>query len=409
MKKIVVRGGKKLSGEITVSGSKNAALPIIFACILIKGISEIENLPDIGDVRVALSILEGFGASVERREGITYIDTRHLSYSTPAGRLVSGIRASTYLIGSCLSRFGKCHIQSFGGCNFSLRPIDMHIDACRALGAVQIDDTIIAHRLCGAEISFRQPSVGATVNAILLATSAEGETLIRGCAAEPHIDALIDFLNSAGADITRRDRELLVKGRVLHGGKIKVIGDMIEAGSYLALGALSGGSVTLLEAPIDDMPLVISCLEDYGAEPKIHDGKIEISGSLQRNRISIFASPYPGFPTDLQPIFAPLMAAGEGGSITDDVWASRFGYLSSLSPLGVNYSVLGNTAELYPSTMSNGITASTDLRGGMACLITALFASGISEIYSADIILRGYENLENKLRALGAELKIYET
>ena len=408
MKRIVVSGGNELNGEISVSGSKNAALPIIFACILTNGISEIENLPDIGDVRVALRILECFGASVERKGDITYIDTRRLSYSIPDVRLVSNIRASTYLIGSCLSRFGKCHIQSFGGCNFSLRPIDMHIDACLALGARQIDNMIVADRLCGSEISFRQPSVGATVNAILLSASADGESLIKGCAVEPHIDALIDFLNSAGADIVRRNRELVIKGSRLHGGRIRVIGDMIEAGSYLVLGTLSGGSVKLIDPPIDNMASILSCLEGIGAEPRITDGKIEIEKPSKINRISILASPYPGFPTDLQPIFAPLMAAGRGGSITDEVWRSRFGYLSSLSPLGVDYSVSDNIAEVYPSKIKNGITTATDLRGGMACLITSLCTRGQSEIDSAEIILRGYENLENKLSALGADIKIID-
>ena len=408
MKKIVVNGGKRLCGDVVVSGSKNAALPIIFSCILTNGVSEIENLPDIGDVRVALSIISSLGAKVEKRGMKTYIDTRDLSYFSPDAELVSEIRASTYLIGSCLSRFGRCPIMSFGGCNFSLRPIDMHIDACAALGAKLVDGLLIANGLRGAKIKFRQASVGATVNAILLSVSAEGESLISGCAVEPHIDALIEFLVSCGADIHRFGRELRIKGKALHGGKIKIIGDMIEAGSYLAVGAISGGSLRLIDAPIDDMCEIISSVERLGAEIKITGGDMIVKGSDSLGHTSVVASPHPGFPTDLQPIIAPLMAAGEGGRITDNVWQTRFGYLKSLSNFGVEYDLVKNSAFIYPSKITNGQTIATDLRGGMACLVAALYSKGQSVIGSADLILRGYEKLEEKLCTIGADIKIYD-
>ena len=408
MKKIVVNGGRKLEGDVVISGSKNAALPIIFACILTNGVSEIENLPDIGDVRVALDILASFGALIERREGVTFIDTRKLSYVRPDPGPVSKIRASTYLLGSCLSRFGRCHLMPFGGCNFSLRPIDMHIDACVALGARQVKDTIVADRLTGGKIAFRQASVGATVNAILLSVCAEGETLISGCAVEPHIDSLIVFLRSCGADIVRRGRELVVNGRPLHGGKVRVIGDMIEAGSYLALGALCGGTLRLVNAPIEDMTEIDRCLKELGANTRFFDGSVVINGCTDCKYLSLTASPYPGFPTDLQPIFAPLMAAGTGGMITDEVWPTRFGYLKTLECLGVKYKTINNSALIYPSKIVSGICSATDLRGGMACLISALFTAGQSEIYSAEVILRGYENLQEKLCTIGADIEIID-
>ncbi len=405
MKKIVVNGARHLDGEITVSGSKNAALPIIFACILVNGVSEIDNLPDIGDVRVALSLLRSFGAVIERRDSTTYIDTRALTYTDPDVSLVEKIRASTYLLGSCLSRFGRCPVMSFGGCNFSLRPIDMHIDACRSLGAALCDDTLLCDRLRGSVIEFDKASVGATVNAILLAASAEGETLIRGCAVEPHIDSLICFLNSCGASIRREGREMRIVGRELHGGRIRVIGDMIEAGSYLALSLMTGGKIKTLNSPTDDMTAILESLTALGAD--IYSSGDILGASISSGKyLSLTASPYPGFPTDLQPLMAPLMAQNLGGEIIDTVWHTRFGYLKGLSSFGVSSRVEGNRAVIFESEITNATTYAPDLRGGMAALMCALTARGESEILSAEIILRGYEKLEEKLCALGADIKI---
>ena len=405
MKKIIVNGGKRLSGEISVSGSKNAALPIIFACILTKGISEIENLPDIGDVKIALSLLKSFGALIEREGNKTMIDTRRLRYVDPDVDLVKKIRASTYLLGACLSRFGRCPVMSFGGCNFSLRPIDMHIDAFMKLGARMDGDALVCDSPHGSVIEFRKASVGATVNAVLLAATADGETVISGCAVEPHIDSLISFLNSCGASITRHDREIRISGRSLHGGSISVIGDMIEAGSYLALSLMTGGDVRILKSPLFDMKASLDAFSSLGAKICFSDGSLY--GSIDDGRyFSVTTAPYPGFPTDLQPLLAPLMAHQRGGEITDNVWQTRFGYLSSLSPFGVKSTVNDNRALIFKSEIRNGISSAPDLRGGMAALICALAAEGQSEIYSAETILRGYEGLEEKLCALGADIKI---
>lgn len=408
MKKITVCGGAPLCGEIDVSGSKNAALPIIFACILTKGVSEIKNLPDIGDVRVALDLLCSFGAKVSFASGVAYIDTTSLSYVKPDSFLVSKIRASTYLLGACLSRFGCCHILNFGGCNFSLRPIDMHIDACLSLGGRLFDDQVFADRLIGNKIVFRKTSVGATVNAILLAVAADGETIIQGGAIEPHIDALIDFLISCGADIERHGNVFYINGRELHGGKITVIGDMIEAGTYLAAGIMTNGIVRVNKCPTSDMDSIFAALSGLGAGLEISDDVVVAHPPDNALYLSILATSYPGFPTDLQPIFAPLMAINRGGSIIDTVWNTRFGYLSSLSSFGIEYELKNNCAKIMPSTIFSGEAICPDLRGGMACLLTALIAKGESVIYSADSILRGYEKLENKFSALGADIFIEE-
>lgn len=406
MKKIHINGSRALSGSISVSGSKNAALPIIFACILTDGVSDICNLPDIGDVRVALKILDNLGAVVTRLDNHTYIDTRTLTYSPPDPRLISKIRASTYLIGSCLVRFSRCEIMNFGGCNFSARPIDMHLDACRALGAEISDRLITAKGLVGAEISFKKKSVGATVNAILLASCAKGSTTIRGYAREPHIDSLIDFLLSCGADITRREESLVINGRELHGGKCTVEGDIIEAGSYLAAGLITGGGVKVDNCPTEQMRSVFDAFKSLGAEVSYDSNSATAFIDGEGKYCYLKATPYPGFPTDLQPIFAPLMASFSGGEIIDTVWESRFGYLNTLSAFKVNSSVCGNTAQIKKTHLIPASVSAPDLRGGMACLLSALSASGQSEIYSAEIILRGYENLIEKFSALGADIKI---
>lgn len=408
MKKIIVNGGRSLDGEITVSGSKNAALPIIFACLLTSGASYIDNLPDIGDVAVALRLIENMGAKVERQGSSVMIDTASLSYSDPDPDLVSQIRASTYLIGACLGRFGRCPITSFGGCSFSHRPIDMHIDACVTLGAKLEGSVLYCKRPIGGSVYFAKASVGATVNAILLASVAEGDSHIFGCAIEPHIDALISFLISCGAFIHRDGRDIHIKGRSLHGGSIRIIGDMIEAGSYLSLGLMCHSKIKVKNSPISDMDSFFDAIGRLGAKVQIEGGVITMMADESRF-LSVTTAPYPGFPTDLQPILAPLMACFSGGEITDTVWPGRFGYLEALSAFGVVSSVRENTAYIYRSRLTSGRAYAPDLRGGMACLMAALAASGHSEIYSLDIILRGYENLDKKLRAIGADVEIIDT
>ena len=403
MKKITVIGNRPLGGEIEVGGSKNAALPIIFACILMHGCSVIRGLPPIGDVDVALDIISSLGARIERQGSVTMIDTSEIYYSDPPRALVSGIRASTYLIGSCLSRFGRCRLSEFGGCNFSLRPIDLHLAVCTALGCSIDGDMLSVTRPRGAEIDLAIPSVGATVNAILLSASADGDTIIRGCAIEPHIDALIDFINSAGGVIRRIGREVHVSGRSLSGGNIEIIGDMIEAGSYYALSLLTGSAVKIKNAPLSHMGAIFDSLSTLGVG-------LPINGVIMRTDVprymSVTTAPYPGFPTDLQPLVAPLMAAFSGGEITDPVWPERLGYLSSLADFGIVSRIAEGRAFVLPSEMHSGVSSATDLRGGMAALITALAADGKSEIYSAEKIFRGYGDLYAKLTSLGAEIKI---
>ena len=401
MEAIAIRGGKPLFGRISAAGSKNAALPILFATILTR-----ERLPDIGDVRCALDILRGLGAQITREGGATFIDTESLIYRAPQALQVSRIRASTYLIGACLSRFGECPLMPFGGCNFSDRPIDMHVCAAQTLGAVQEEGCLKARRLLGGEINFSKPSVGATVNAILLSACADGRTVIRGYAREPHIDSLIDFLLSAGAEIERYPGEIIVQGRELHGGHVTIPGDMIEAGTYLTLGVVTGGEIEVSDCPISHLSSLIDALSSLGAEISVRDGAISARAGDKMRYSEIVAEPYPGFPTDLQPIISVLMARFFGGIITDNVWRTRFGYFTELSRFGVSYRLLGNSAEVYSSELRAASADAPDLRGGMALIMAALSVSDKSVIGSVRTVERGYESLTEKLRSLGADVRI---
>jgi len=404
MAKIVINGAKRLAGELTVSGSKNAALPIIFATLLTRGKSRLYNVADIGDVRVALDIISGFGAEVTREGSSLTVNTERLSYRRADDTAVSMIRASTYLLGSTLSRFGIAELQSFGGCNFSARPIDLHIAACEAFGGTVCDGKIIAHGLVGTKIRFPKISVGATVNAILLAAAAKGRSVIENYAREPHVFNLIEYLVSAGAKIEVTDEAITVFGSELSGGEVTVEGDAIEAGTYSVLSLLTGGNIIVRGVVPDSLRSFFEPLLECGAELDIKDG-IRLYGRVLRP-VHIVARPYPHFPTDLQPIAAALVSAGGGGIIEDRVWQGRFGYLSALAPFGVRYSVYPSAAEIFPSEIKPAKTIAPDLRGGAAALLLALIADGESQISSAEIIERGYEVIEEKLRVLGADIRI---
>ncbi len=405
MKTLTVNGGIPLVGKIHVSGSKNAALPILFSSLITRGVSRISRVPDISDVRVAIKIIEDFGCSVWREGDSVYIDTRELEYCEPSHVYTSKIRASTYLLGSMLVRFGKCILPDFGGCNFSSRPIDLHVSAAQSFGAEVSENVITADRLNPCEINFPKKSVGATANAMILAAGTDGESVIRGHAREPHIMALASYLCSAGAYINITDESIVIRGGELHGGDTEIIGDMIEAGSYLASALVTDGKVGISGVDMADMAAFISFLESVGARMEIADGCITAErGSILRWS-EIVALPYPEYPTDLQPIAAILLASLNGGKIYDKVFPKRFGYLDKLGLFGVKYMKDNDFAEIKPSNLESASVDIPDLRGGFACLLAALAAHGESQLFSPEILLRGYENLEKKLSSLGADVK----
>lgn len=403
MTSFIINGNRALSGEIKISGSKNAALPIIFATIVTGGVSCVSGVADIGDVRVALEILSELGAVVSRLGEDLIIDTRNLRYKRPSDALVTKIRASSYLLGANLSRFGRCEMQSFGGCNFDFRPLDMHVGAMRSLGAESSGNEFYAKELFGADIVFKTASVGATVNAILLSVRAKGRTRIYGYAKEPHVISLVEFLKSAGANISLFDDRIEVFGAELSGAKATVIFDMIEAGTYLALSLLTDSKLKITGIDPSHLTSFFEFLASGGAILECTENSATVSGEFDECA-SVITGAYPAYPTDLQPQSAPLLARFCGGKITETVWKSRFGYLSELEKFGIKHRRCASSATIYKSEIKAACAKVPDLRGGAALLMCALSAKGESVIESAEIIKRGYSDIVNKLRQIGADI-----
>lgn len=404
MKVFSIRGGVPLIGEVEISGSKNAALPIIFATLITRGVSRLEAVPMIGDTLVALEIIKAFGARVEQDGDALLINTESLDYVEISPEQTGTIRASTYLLGACLGRFSRCKIYEFGGCRFSDRPIDMHLSACEAFGGVRSGNDLIADPLHRADIKFRAVSVGATINALLLAASTDGVSTVSPYAKEPHVISLCEFLASAGASIILGEDKITVKGGVLHGGRAKIIPDMIEAGTYLAAGLVTGGKVTVKNVNPEHLSSFLAALSQMGARVNVLDDSITVSRGEGSYPADIITAEYPGFPTDLQPIAVPALASLCGGKVIDKVWLGRYGYLEVLKSFGLKYSKLPEGVAIYSSDFHPAEVYSTDLRGGMAALLCALGASGESRIGRAEYILRGYEQPVKKLSALGANI-----
>ena len=400
MAKLTVFGGRTPRGTVRISGSKNEALPVIFSTILMNGVSEIENVPDILDVRVAVEIIELLGAHVERKLDRLKIDTEKLRYTEVPRELTARLRASTYLIGSMLARFGRCPLSGFGGCSFSPRPIDMHIAALEALSGRVESDCALADELIGADIRLRCPSVGATVNALLLSATARGETRIFGYARETHIMNLIKFLRSAGADITVDAEKITVIGRKLTGGKIKIAPDILEGATYLNMSGMTGGEIFLLGIDKRELAPLVGVYRNLGLKLFQSSRGVYIKRVSKARETDIVAEPEPGFPTDLQPIFAPLIACTSSGSIEDRVFPSRFGYLSELAKHGVISEGDYSRVKILNSSLRAARSRACDLRGGMAVLLSAICADGVSEIASAELIQRGYDSLIPKLNGL---------
>ena len=406
MKRFIVNGARPLIGEVTVSGSKNAALPILFSTLATRGVSKIKNVPDIGDVRITLNILRGMGARIARHGSEVSVDTTTLSYAPPSESETSEIRASTYLIGACLAGFGVCDIVSFGGCNFAKRPIDLHLYAAECFGATVEERVVRCSALSCAEVRFSKRSVGATVNSLIMASRARGRSKIYNYAEEPHILDLIAYLRSAGAKIELLPEYISVEGGELFGGEVTVGGDMIEAGSYAAFTLATGGDILIKGISEREMTSVTSLIKDAGGGASVSPLGIRIFGKPKRS-FELTAEPYPGFPTDLQPLFSTLMAYGMGGAYTDTVFPERFSHLLALSPFGVGfYKVMDRIIVPRIKIRLTASVSAPDLRGGAACLLAALATGGESRILSPEKILRGYERPQEKLSALGADIRL---
>lgn len=412
-----INGGKRLEGAVTISGAKNAALAIIPAVILSGESCLLENLPEIEDVRIVEEILTSMGAAISRTpDGSMRIDPSGISTFSVTGEMVSSMRASYYLLGALLGRYKKAEIALPGGCAIGQRPIDQHIKGMRALGA----DIVIqggsvkarADRLRGAEIYLDVVSVGATINIMLAAVAAEGQTIIANAAKEPHVVDVANFLNMMGANVKGAGTDVIriQGGRRLHGCTYAVIPDQIEAGTFMIAAAATRGDVIINNVIPTHLEAISAKLMECGvAVTEGDDGRdffIRVSADKRPRAVNIKTLPYPGFPTDLQQPMMALLATAEGNSfIMENIFENRFNHVPELAKMGASISISSRTATVEGVEKLYGAPlCASDLRAGAALVIAALAAEGESTISQIHFIDRGYEFLEQKLRALGADI-----
>ena len=414
MEKIVINGGKTLCGEVNISGAKNAAVAIIPATILAQDVCRIENIPDISDVSMMIRILHQMGAEVKMINRNTYeIDTRHIISHVVSHEMTKHLRASYYLIGALLGRFSKACVAMPGGCDFGVRPIDQHIKGFELLGAtVSIEENAMvdvnAEKLTGSSIYLDMVSVGATVNVMLASVKAKGLTIIENAAKEPHIVDLANFLNLMGADVRGAGTDVIkIRGvEHLHGCTYSIIPDQIEAGTYMVAAAAAGGDVLIKNIIPKHLESITAKLIECGAEIEEFDDSIHISAAKRPIRCNLKTMPHPGFPTDMQPQMTVLLSIAEGTSIVSEgVWDNRFRYVEQLARMGASIKVDGKVAVVEGVEHLKGAPIKADdLRAGAAMLIAGLIASGTTEIEDIEHIDRGYENVVEKLSALGADI-----
>lgn len=412
-----INGGKRLEGAVTISGAKNAALAIIPAVILSGESCLLENLPEIEDVRIVEEILTSMGADISRTpDGSMRIDPSGISTFSVTGEMVSSMRASYYLLGALLGRYKKAEIALPGGCAIGQRPIDQHIKGMRALGA----DIVIqggsvkarADRLRGAEIYLDVVSVGATINIMLAAVAAEGQTIIANAAKEPHVVDVANFLNMMGANVKGAGTAVIriQGGRRLHGCTYAVIPDQIEAGTFMIAAAATRGDVIINNVIPTHLEAISAKLMECGVTvSEGDDGRdffIRVSADKRPRAVNIKTLPYPGFPTDLQQPMMALLATAEGNSfIMENIFENRFNHVPELAKMGASISISSRTATVEGVERLYGAPlCASDLRAGAALVIAALAAEGESTISQIHFIDRGYEFLEHKLRALGADI-----
>ncbi len=414
MEYLRVYGGQPLYGEITTGGAKNAAVAIIPAALLVDGVCVIENIPDIKDVNIILEMLSYLGAKVRRLENNTVeIDSTGVSTFKAPYDLASRMRASYYLLGALLGRFGRAEVALPGGCNFGQRPIDLHEKGFRALGATveTVRGQVIANadHLKGANVYLDTVSVGATMNIMLAAVLAEGRTVIENAAKEPHIVDLANFLNAMGAHIRGAGTDVIrIQGvERLTGGSYAIIPDQIEAGTFMIAAAAAGGDVLVKNVIPKHMDSLVSKLEEMGVEVTENPDSIRIKRTGPLRPIKVKTMPYPGFPTDLQPQIVALLSIADGTSmVTEDVWENRFQYVGELKRLGADISIQGQTAIIRGvKSLYGAPIRATDLRAGAAMIIAALAADGVTSINEPIHIDRGYERIETRLSAIGANIE----
>ena len=403
MARYEIHGGTPLNGSVTISGAKNAAVAILPAALLVSGKCRIENVPDISDVRILLSILEGMGAQLDTSEpGVVQIDCSNVTSTCPDQELVKKMRASYYLMGALLGKFGRAHVALPGGCNFASRPIDDYVDLAPG-----------PNGLNGNRVSLDVVSVGATVNIMIAATLIPGQTVIENAAKEPHIVDLANFLNTMGAHISGAGTDTVkIRGvEKLQGGTYAIIPDQIEAGTYMAAVVAAGGNVLVKNVIPKHMECITSKLAEMGAEVINYDDAIRIRREGGLRHTTVKTRPYPGFPTDMQAQICVCMSIASGVSrLTESVYETRFfGYCDELESMGADIQISGKTAIVTGSEKLYGATVSAnDLRAGAALVIAGLAAEGTTWVKNVHYVERGYERLIDKLTDLGARIRRIE-
>ena len=416
MTKYIVQGGHPLFGEVHISGAKNAAVAIIPAALLVDGVCRIENIPQISDVTALLKILEQLGANVRflNRSDVE-IDCRHIATTQVSQELAHKIRASYYLIGALLGRFGEAEVSMPGGCNFGgVRPIDQHVKGFAAMGAeVREGDFICAKasgdRMKGANVYLDVVSVGATMNIMMAAALADGTTVIENAAKEPHIVDLANFLNSMGANIKGAGTDTIRIFGVdkLHGGTYAIIPDQIEAGTYMAAVAAAGGEVLIKNVIPKHLDCITAKLVEMGVDVEEQDDAVLVRRDGPISRVNVKTMPYPGFPTDMQPQIAAVLCLAQGTSVlTEGVWENRYRYVDEFRRMGAHIQVDGKVAVIEGVEQLTGAPVhACDLRAGAAMVIAGLSAKGVTEVDGIYHIERGYETLVEKLSAVGADIR----
>ena len=415
MEKLVIKGGTRLSGEVVIGGAKNAAVAILPATLLVDGICTISNLPYISDVKISCKILEELGAKVTwNSNNEVVIDSRNISsFKTPID-LTSKFRASYYLIGALLGRCRAAVVGLPGGCNLGARPVDQHIKGFEALGAnVDILEGKInasAKKLVGTHIYLDKVSVGATINVMLASVLAEGTTIIENVAKEPHVVDLANFLNTMGADIRGAGTDTIkINGveKLSGNATYSVVPDQIEAGTFMLAAVATKGDILIKNCIPEHLDCLTAKIIEMGANVEIHDDSIRVWTDTTPNSANITTMPYPGFPTDLQPQIGVALSLSNGTSIINEgIWESRFQYTNELNKMGANIINQGKSAvftgvdKLYGAPVE-----ATDLRAGAALIIAGIVANGETSITNIYHIDRGYENIEDKFRKLGANIQ----
>ena len=411
MEQYIIKGGNPLVGEVEIGGAKNAALGILAAAIMTDETVVIDNLPDVNDINVLLEAISGIGAEVDRIDRHTVrINGSNIENFDIEYDYIKKIRASYYLLGALLGKYKRAEVALPGGCNIGSRPIDQHLKGFRALGAyVDIEHGKIiaeAERLIGKHIYFDVVSVGATINVMMAASMAEGLTILENVAKEPHVVDVANFLNSMGANIRGAGTDVIkIRGvSRLHKTDYSIIPDQIEAGTFMFAAAATKGDITVRDVIPKHLESLSAKLLEIGCQVIEGDDSVRVIGSEELKSTNVKTLPYPGFPTDMQPQMAVVLALANGSSmVTESIFEKRFKYVDELNRMGSKIKVEGNTAYIEGvSGFTGAQLAAPDLRAGAALVLAALAAEGISEIEDIEYIQRGYEDFEGKLRSLGA-------